>query len=121
MNTQIGYVFEFQGHGAYSPNGKVEMTPEQIAEHNRKLANAELQAMKETGRAILYLFKSDTGYSVGTWASEPFQRTAVWRRRHSINNWGAQRTDVWFNADGSSWHGVNVGDNDIVRCKRIKG
>ncbi len=98
------------------------MTPEQIEEHNNRLMVAELEAMKQTGRAVLYLFKGATGeLYVGQWASQPFQRTRVWKVSHSRNNWGAQRTDVWFNADGSSWHGVNLGDNDIVRVKRIKG
>lgn len=121
MNAQIGYVFEFNGHGAFSPDGKVEMTPEQIEQHNSQLALAELEAMKQTGKALLYMFRDESGsISVGTWASKPYQRTSVWRARHSRNNWGCQRTDVWFNADGSTWHGVNIGDNDIVRCSRNK-
>ena len=116
-----GYIFNFEG-GSYSPDGKVAaLTDEQIKEHNTKLSSQELEAMKATGRAVLYLFRDKAGqHSVGTWASEPFQRTSVFRARHSRNNWGAPRLDVWFNAAGATWHGVNVGDNDIVRCKRNK-
>ena len=112
---------EFKGHGAFSPDGRVKMTPEQIEAHNSKLMAAELQSMKETGRALLYLFRDEEGFlTVGQWASKEFQRTPVWRAKHSKNNWGTPRIDVWFNADGSTWHGVNLGDNDIVRCKRNK-
>jgi hypothetical protein len=121
MNT--GYIFQFNGHGAFSPEGQVagEMTEAQIKEHNDKLAVAELAAMKETGVATLYLFRDAVGnYSVGTWASAPFQRSNVQRMTRSRNNWGAQRTDVWFVVDGVHWHGVNLGDNDIVRCRRNK-
>jgi len=31
------------------------------------------------------------------------------------------RLDVWFNGpDGHVWHGVNIGDNQLTRCKRTK-
>jgi hypothetical protein len=41
--------------------------------------------------------------------------------RHSQNNWGAHRVDVWFTGpDGRPWWGVNIGDNQILRCRRIK-
>lgn len=124
MNTtktiQTGYVFNFDGHGAFAPDGKVEMTKEQIDAHNAKLARIELESMKTTGRAVLYLFHSPC-LSVGTWASEPHQRARVERTSHSRNNWGILRQDVWFKADGAMWWGMNIGDNDIVRCKRIKG
>lgn len=108
----------FAGHGAFSPDGKVEMTPDQIREHNQRLMVAELEAMKQTGKAILYLFRNPL--SVGTWASEPFQRSPVYRTTSSRNNWGVLRQDVWFRTNGQNWWGVNLGDNDIVRCKRIK-
>lgn len=121
MEPKLGeYIFNFNGHGAWSPDGKVEMTDEQIEAHNSRVQAMEMEAMKQTGRAVLYLFSDAKGLSVGTWASKDFQRTPVIRSRQSSNNWGAQRTDVWFFATGSKWHGVNLGDNDIVRCKRIK-
>lgn len=31
------------------------------------------------------------------------------------------RTDYWFTGpDGKNWHGVNIGDMDLVRCHRLK-
>lgn len=117
MNT--GYIFQFQG-AAFSPEGKQgTMTAAEIVAHNAQVQSAELEAMKATGKAILYLFPTDQGYSVGTWASKPHQRASC-TFRQSRNNWGAVRTDVWFQANGQNWWGVNIGDNDIVRCKRLK-
>ena len=31
------------------------------------------------------------------------------------------RYDVWFTFEGRQWHGVNQGDNQILRCKQLKG
>jgi hypothetical protein len=87
------------------------------------------QRMRETGRAVLYL--SDcVGVAADRSVSRDRLRVTNWPGslslpvssvRHSRNNFGAQRTDVWFRFDGADWHGVNVGDNQILRCKRLKG
>ena len=53
--TCCGYIMRFEEHGAFAPNGKVEFTDAQIAEHNRLLAQAELEGLKKLGRGILYL------------------------------------------------------------------
>ncbi len=116
-----GYVIEFAGKGAYAPSGKVEMTTAQVEAHNRELAQAEIEHAKQTGRAIFYLFSREgfTG-DVGNWTGEH-----RWHIRHSRDSWhnmAGKRTDLWFTGpDGKNWHGVNIGDNDIVRCKRVKG
>lgn len=126
MNASLlhgtGYVFNFSGHGAFDPQGKVAepLSQDAIDAHNRALAALELDAMRESGRGVLYSFKDTSGHSIGTWASKHNERFRVTGHSYSRNNWGAQRTDVWFNFDGSVWHGVNIGDNDIVRCKRTK-
>jgi hypothetical protein len=116
---------DFQ-RGAYSPDGKVEMSSAEIEAHNRELAVAEIEQAKQTGRAVFYFFPAKVcadGFKrdfVGTWeGSFKFQVCNV---NTSRNNWGAKRTDMWFvGPDGKTWHGVNIGDNDILRCKRIKG
>lgn len=124
----LGYIFNFQGHGAFDPNRKVDgqYSQQQIEDHNRGLSQLEVQAMKETGRAVLYLWHTKPEGAqfsypshVGTWASASQERFSITYRK-SRNNWGAQRTDVWFNFDGSVWHGVNLGDNDIVRVRRTQ-
>lgn len=87
--------------------------------------------MRETGRAVLYLNREAIApamhamqsplwcYYASNWPGTLKIRIggAV---RHSRNNFGAQRTDVWFKWDGADWHGVNVGDGQILRCKRLK-
>jgi len=40
--------------------------------------------------------------------------------RRSINNFGAERIDFWFTWEGSCYRGVNIGDNQIARVRRIK-
>jgi hypothetical protein len=112
-----GYVFNFTGHGSFAPGGKVDdMTEGQVKAHNAALAAVEVEAMKASGRALLYLH----GDKVGTWESS--YMWAVSRRRESRHNIRGTRLDVWFTGpDGAMWHGVNIGDNDIVRCKRNGG
>lgn len=131
MNSidQAGYIFNFQGHGAFDPDGKIPGDPTQmeIDQHNGRLARAEMEHVRKTGAGILYVFyqKSSGGsfstpHQVGTWASADHERIAIARYRKSRNNFGATRTDVWFYLDGKTWHGVNVGDNDLLRVKRTK-
>lgn len=115
-----GYVFVSAQHGAFDPNGKVEMTQAQADEHNQELASQELAFFKEYGRGVFYLFGPFGSCSVGHWCSKPDQRFAVVRQRKSTTNWGHPRIDVWFKFDGSLWWGVNIGDNDIVRARKIK-
>lgn len=131
MNSldQAGYVFNFKEHGAFDPNGKIpgDLTQTEIDQHNGRLASAEMERLRETGAGALYLFtaKKD-GQSfynpthVGTWASTETERISITSFRKSRNNFGAQRLDIWFYLDGRRWHGVNLGDNDIVRVKRTK-
>lgn len=130
MNPQTGYIFNFQAHGAFAPDGKVAdaMPQEDIDAHNRKLAAQEVEEMKQTGRAVLYLHKRKDSigtpgqtWEVGTW--EGSFRVPVYYSQSSWHNMAGKdgRLDVWFTFDGSRWHGVNIGDNDIVRCRRTKG
>lgn len=84
--------------------------------------------MRETGRAVLYL--SDVAGADPRGSCRDRLRVSNWPGslslpvlavRASRNNFGAQRTDVWFRHEGREWHGVNVGDNQILRCRRLKG
>jgi len=116
-----GYIYNFEGHGAFSPDGKVAIADNEIASHNRQLADFQIEAMKRGEPQALYLFGNATigeNTQVGTWDSS--HKWHCFQTRHSQNNWGAKRIDVWFNFDGHTWHGVNIGDNDIVRCRRNK-
>jgi hypothetical protein len=117
---QAGYVFNFAGHGAYSPDGKIEplVSETEITEHNRSIAAIELENMRQAGCAVLYYRTIGGRVHVGTWdGSFNWPVTCVREGRH---NMAGTRTDCWFTFEGQKWHGVNIGDNELVRCKRNK-
>lgn len=113
-----GYILNFNGRG-YSPDGVVG-APSQadIDAHNSALAAAELAHLKATGRGVLYLGADG---QVTQWAGKLIG-TAHHQRKSWHNMAGRDgRTDVWFEFDGSTWHGVNIGDSQILRVRRTKG
>lgn len=94
---------------------------------------ADLAQMRATGRGCMYLTRAsdDTNGPRGIGS----------RATHKVSNWpgtlsvpagavresrgggfGARRRDTWFCLPGDPflWHGVNRGDNDILRCRRTK-
>lgn len=78
--------------------------------------------MIETGRAVLYLSKRPDGtWHIGNWPgslSFPVRHNYVRKGSHNI---ARTRYDAWFiGPDGKEWHAVNIGDNQIARCRRIK-
>jgi hypothetical protein len=84
----------------------------------------DIADMRDKGRAVLYVTQSPQSV-IPNWPvvrNWPGTLSFVAKRAHrSINNWGAQRLDVWFtDSDGQQWWGVNCGDNDIIRCRRLK-
>jgi len=115
----VGYLFAFPGHGVFAPGGKINLalTPQQIAEHNRLLTEAEVKAMEDQTRIALYLVKTDEGYRVGPWTDA--KRWPVVRYRPGRHNMAGTRIDVWFKAAGADWWGRNTGDSDIVHCRRL--
>lgn len=57
-------------------------------------------------------------YLVSNWPGGiNIRPTRVRRGKHNI---ARERWDVWFTFEGTEWHGVNIGDNQILRCKRIQ-
>jgi hypothetical protein len=40
--------------------------------------------------------------------------------KRSVNNFGAERIDFWFTFEGRKYWGVNIGDNQVARVRRIK-
>lgn len=127
--TCCGHIFNFAGHGAFAPDGKVQLqngvlrdlTEAEVKEHNRLLGQAEIEAMKRDNRAMLYLTRQPHGtYHVSNWAGQI--RIPCHGVRKSWHNMAGKdgRTDVDFEFDGSRWHGVNIGDNDLCRVKRCK-
>lgn len=94
--------------------------------------------MESSGRATFYLSrKSDAKPEpqVGSLNRPPFMRPENW----SVGNWpgtlsfsvlsiqnsahkwrNVQRRDVHFVCAGYVWHGINLGDSQILRCKRTR-
>lgn len=60
-------------------------------------------------------------YYVTNWPST--LKFAVYGVRKSWHNFAGHngRRDCWFNGpDGHVWHGVSIGDMDLIRCRRTK-
>ena len=80
---------------------------------------------KEIGKKVagskhlFYLTKKDGKYVVTNWPSTiRYTVTAMRKGRHNI---AGERVDVWFQDHlGRKWHGVQIGDNEILRAKRLK-
>jgi len=115
---------QFDGRGVFSPRGRIDCTAEQVKAHNAALTAAEIAALKQRGRGVLYLDLSGTNdaraCTVETWdggTKIPGRITRVsWHNMAGSRG----RTDVDFDFDGSRWHGVNIGDNEILRVRRCK-
>lgn len=125
------------GH-APSEHGESTLGYASDTQGNRKCysccAAEDIAYMREHGRITLYLVYDivgghQRGYKVTNWPNslsfavcmdmDDYAR----RPRHSRygGGFGAQRTDVWFkDVDGFLWHGINRGDNQILRCRRIE-
>lgn len=85
---------------------------------------ADVSAMRATGRATLYLTKQEGqifGRTVCNWPGTLSIITGDVAHHKRAGGFGSNRTDVWFDGpDGYRWHGVNRGDNDILRCRRTR-
>lgn len=105
-------------------------------------AESERESMRSTGKTVAYITrKPDAGmepliarnsgrhkplgflvardWKVSDWPGE--LSLNVMRIKRSEHNWhNVYRLDVWFVFEGYIWHGVNLGDNDLLRCKRTK-
>ncbi len=122
----LGYIFKF-GNTPFEPSGELtELSDEEIAEHNRKLADAEVKQALEAGKATFYLRREWDStcswiahYSVGTWDGSYKWDAVVSISDHNMAGKNG-RIDCWFNINNQKWHGVNIGDNEIVHAKRLK-
>ena len=86
----------------------------------------EEESMKQTGKAVLYLLRHERYskdkrsfpsyyWEVQNWPGTLRFRCEIKKGRH---NWAGSRIDAWFRGpDGKLWHGVNIGDNEILRCR----
>lgn len=141
--TAVGYIFNFGGKGAYAPNGLVkvgdtDLTQAQVDEHNRLLGEMEMEHAKQTGKAFLYFsYTIDPPYTpqnprwqggrtykdfrvsnwAGTWKSPRAYATKSFTPGFNCG----ERWHVYFTGpDGKKWYGINQGNNQIVRARRLK-
>lgn len=97
-------------------------------------AIADKESMRRDGRIALYLTQpsiaqthsygrvgmvSSEGWSITNWPGS-LQFTPRGMASISRTNWGHTRVDVWFAFDGFVWNGRNIGDNQLLHCKRTK-
>lgn len=82
--------------------------------------------MESTGRAVLYLSEGGTKanplapFHVGNFPGTlEFPVYGVTKSFHNFAGVDGRR-DFYFRAFGREWHGVNIGDNQIARCKVLK-
>jgi hypothetical protein len=79
-------------------------------------AESDRAYMVDNGKITLYLTEKGVTNWPGTLVFPVFGVP-----RKSRNNFGAKRLDAWFvGPDRHIWHAVNIGDNEIARCKRTK-
>lgn len=87
----------------------------------------DAERMQKDGRITLYLSKAAPGefsgapWKVSNWPDS--LRFPVWGVRKSYHNFAGRdgRVDFWFTAFGREWHGVQIGDTQIARCRAVKG
>ena len=131
-NECAGYIFNFTGHGAYQPIGKVE-TPQgpaqaEIDAHNAILAKAELDHASEVGKATFYLSwdqgqgGTQSNYRVSNWVGS-WKSPHCYVRRGDSYGFGRFETFwIWFTGpDGKQWYGVLKGDMQCFNARRLKG
>lgn len=105
------------GHGTFTPDGRVEMTPEQLAQHNAALEAAELAEWRAApDRFAAYI----TSKGVTTWRGVVIG-TIVSRSRYR-NNLGATIECVTVRGNnGATYHGRYGCDwSQLVRLRKTR-
>lgn len=73
------------------------------------------QNMRRGVNMVLYLGKNE----VQNWCGS--LKFVIDRQSKSRHNFGIERRDVWFTDEhGQKWHGINIGDSQLLRCRRLK-
>lgn len=120
FKPELGYLWHVGDKGCFSPNvGRVTLSREEAEQHNARMEEAEREWIRQTGRAVLYLTKRPGGWVVTNFTGSLVIEPGLVQK--GSHNWGCDRYDVWFAFEGRRWHGVNIGDNELLRCKRLKG
>lgn len=131
------YAIQFEGR-AYTPNGQVEMTAEQVARHNADLEAAELAAWAQApDRFAVYIvkqtdpttralnsaeWKPESWYVAQTWTGQRLSvgrvqvskfQTNISRNMHAIRFRGTNGA-TYFGRYGADW-------SQLCRVRKAKG
>jgi hypothetical protein len=108
----LGYLFAFDGHGIYSPDGKVEVSKEDADTHNRLLSEAEIAGLDnhcEAGQyGALYI-----GVIDGRTAIKTFIGTCV------TTDVTIKGQTVTFRRHGKVYRGRKSNEHDLLNFRRI--
>lgn len=104
----IGYLFDFTGKGVYSPDGKVEITPEQAKIHNDLLSQGEIKGLDENCKVGMY----GTFYYIRRQV-QTFMGTIV------SADVSVKGNSITFKRNGRTFRGRLQKDADCFNFKRI--
>lgn len=109
----LGYLMNFAGHGVFSPDGKVEVTPEQAEIHNKLLAEAEIEGLDnrcEVGMAGTFYL----GITDGVKAVKTFTGTTV------TTDVTVKGKSITFRRHGRVYRGREMKNAECFNFRRIK-
>jgi hypothetical protein len=112
----VGYIFNFQGRGAFDPDGKMtisgrDITQPEIDTHNRLLSEGEIKGLDENcqvGQSGMFYFTPKKG--ITTWIG-------VKVADYTLN---PQQSVITFKRAGKTYRGRLQKDADCFNFKRIK-
>lgn len=85
-------------------------------------AKRDIEDMKKTGKAVLYLIIEEDNTSKGKVSNWPDSLSFPCYVKKGRHNMAGCRWDCWFNGpEGRRWHGTQYGNmSQICYCKRLK-
>jgi len=120
--SAVGYLFDFIGHGIYSPDGKVEITKQEADTHNQLLSQAEVLGLDNCGigqRGTFYL-KDTKAVSSQGWTGHKYTVTTwigtVVSDRVIING----KVITFYYGGNKQFRGRLQKDSDCFYFRRIK-
>ena len=113
-DVALGYLFDFTGHGIFSPDGKVEVSKEDANTHNMLLDKALLEGLDhcKVGQGGTFYFRHKDGIAqVTTWMG-----TVVTER---IRTSGSKRQTIFFSRNDMKFRGTLRKDADCFNFRRV--
>jgi hypothetical protein len=108
----VGYLFDFTGKGVFSPDGKVEISPEDANKHNELLAQGEIKGLDENcaiGQRGTFYYNSTKG--VHTWTGVEVAPRV---------NCRVVGKSITFTRNGKTYRGRLQKDADCFNFRRTK-